>query len=915
MEESSFTIPADDNGDTELDPRIQMSVNFVDYFANEHNGYDILYQNMKYGLIASKELSEYLRERSNIEESNSKLLAKLAKQANSNCAQGTFAPFWGVLKCSAEKLSNLHQHMFQKVSELVKDVARYADDLHKKHKAVKDSESSTLEVVLLIQNTKQALQKAKDVYTSKSTELEKLRKENASVKDIEKAEIKIKKLHEDYRQLAEKYNLVKQDFEKKMTQTCKHFQDVEEAHLKQMKQFVNVYADIIQNNHDLMGQVHRDFKHQCLELTVEKLLEQFLVDKYNALEKANLVELPPSLPKPGSANNSISEADQISTVSNGSHKPVQPAKAPKKEPSFATKTSRRTTSLLNLFTPNFQSKDEPSVSSEGVAPCSAPSSPSGTPATPVAPEKDDNMNRTTLRESKWFLRSRRTKTKLKKSKKKKDEISENSNAGDKSDLEEKEEEAPTKEDLMHSPEVDEEGFRIRPKDEKGSVYSSTDSDSEEEREQKIHVEIKPISNGSAPMSASVDELRATVENIRYKIGTTRRGSNINASKASNESNNLIDIFQSPNASNPASPHGNVSNPYAPLQGNQSHVLESPTPVSAADVGDLFSEVGEMIQSNFRTSTPTISTISLPRPPSRRSEGDFRTAGSSGSRGPSPLTIGMADTIPLAVAFHEIIHSYFRGTEESRCQVKMSGDMMLSFPTGIVGVLANNPNPAKLCFRLKNIHRLDNVLPNKQLISINAMMSTRDTTVVEFNMSALTSLLKRQSEKNPTAQYFNVDILKYQVRPKAGAASCPLQMVSYWKCEKDHTDLKVDYKFNLHAMSPPSPLLNVSVFVPMNGSVKNVIAMPKNTWNAEIEQALWRFTELSQHSEDRGVGSLRARFELLNGPSTKTTISAQFNCEGATLSGIEFELVGSGYRLSLVKRRFVSGKYICDSEVH
>lgn len=895
-----------------------MSVNFVDYFANEHNGYDILYQNMKYGLIASKELSEYLRERSNVEESNSKLLAKLAKQANSNCAQGTFAPFWGVLKCSAEKLSNLHQHMFQKVSELVKDVARYADDLHKKHKAVKDSESSTLEVVLLIQNTKQALQKAKDVYTAKSAELEKLRKDNASAKDLEKADVKLKKLHEDYRQLSEKYNLVKQDFEKKMTQTCKHFQDVEEAHLKQMKQFVNTYTDIIQNNHDLMGQVHRDFKHQCLELTVEKLLEQFLIEKYTAIEKqASLVELPPSLPKPGSANNSISEADQISTVSNGSHKPTPPTKPAKKEQSFASKTLRstRTTSLLNLFTPNFQSKDDTSISIEGAAPCSAPSSPSGTPATPVAPDKDDNMGRTTLRESKWFLRSRRTKSKPKKSKKKKDEISENSNAGDKSDLEEKEEEIPTKDDLMNSPEVDEEGYCIRPKDEKGCVYSSTDSESEEEREQKIHVEIKPISNGSAPMSASVDELRATVENMAlHKIGTHRRGSNANAGKASSD---LLDLnfFQSPSGSNPTSPHGVVSNPYAPLQANQSHLLESPTPVSTTDVGDLFSEVGDMGQTNVRTSTPTMSTISLPRPPSRRSEGDFRTAGSSGSRGPSPLTIGMADTIPLAVAFHEIIHSYFRGTEETKCQVKMSGDMMLSFPTGIVGVLANNPNPAKLCFKLKNIHRLDNVLPNKQLISINTLMSTRDTTVVDFNMPALTALLRRQSEKNPTAQYFNVDILKYQVRPKTGAASCPFQIVSYWKCETDHTDLKVDYKYNLHAMSPPSPLLNVSVCVPMDGGVKNVIAMPKNTWNAENEQALWRFTELSQHSEDRGVGSLRARFELEDGPSAKGTISAQFNCEGATLSGIEFELVGSGYRLSLVKRRFVSGKYICDSEVH
>lgn len=886
-----------------------MSVNFVDYFANEHNGYDILYQNMKYGLIASKELSEYFRERSNVEETNSKSLAKLAKQANSNCTQGTFAPFWGVLKCSAEKLSNLHQHMFQKVSELVKDVARYAEELHKKHKAVKDSESNTLEAVILVQNTKQALQKAWDVYSTKTAELEKLRKDNGSVKDIEKAEAKLRKIHEDYRQLNEKHSSVKQDFEKKMTQTCKHFQDVEEAHLKQIKQFVNSYADIIQNNHDLMGQVHRDFKHQCLELTVEKLLEQFVIEKYNSIEKA--IDLPTSLPKPNSANNSISEADQISNISNGSHKPAQPAKAQKKEPSFATKTSRRTTSLLNLFTPNFQSKDEPSGSIEGAAPVSAPSSPSGTPATPVAPEKDENIGRTTLRESKWFLRSKRTKPKPKKSKKKKDEISENSNLGDKTDLEEKEEEVPT-EDLMNSPDVDEDGYCIRPTEEKGSVYSSTDSDSEEERERKIHVEIKPVTNGSTQMSASVDELRATVENISlYKIGTARRGSNANTSK---DSSYLKELFQSPSVSNPTSPHGNASNPYAPLQPNQTNFLGSPTPMSNSNVDDIFSEVGEMNQNNVRTSTPTISSISLPRPPSRRSENDFRTGASSGSRGPSPLTIGMADTIPLAVAFHEIIHSYFRGTEETKCQVKMSGDMMLSFPTGIVGVLANNPNPAKLCFRLKNIHRLDNVLPNKQLITINAMMSTRDSTVLEFNMPALSSLLKRQSEKNPTAQYFNVDILKYQIRPKNGAASCPFQLVAYWKCERDHTDLKVDYKYNLHAMSPPSPLLNVSVIVPMDGAVSNVIAMPKTAWNSENEQALWRYTELSQHSEDRGVGSLKARFELGKGPSNKGTISAQFNCEGATLSGIEFELMGNGYRLSLVKRRFVSGKYICDSEV-
>lgn len=114
---------------------------------------------------------------------------------------------------------------------------------------------------------------------------------------------------------------------------------------------------------------------------------------------------------------------------------------------------------------------------------------------------------------------------------------------------------------------------------------------------------------------------------------------------------------------------------------------------------------------------------------------------------------------------------------------MSGEMMLSFPAGIVTILANNPNPAKLMFRVKNTQRLSSILPNKQLVSMyvlkldplllivakislffrDSTQSSSEYTSVEFNMSALSSLLKKQSEQNPSASYFNVDILKYQVR--------------------------------------------------------------------------------------------------------------------------------------------------------
>ena len=87
--------------------------------------------------------------------------------------------------------------------------------------------------------------------------------------------------------------------------------------------------------------------------------------------------------------------------------------------------------------------------------------------------------------------------------------------------------------------------------------------------------------------------------------------------------------------------------------------------------------------------------------------------------------------------------------------------------------------------------------------------------------------------------------------------------------------------------------------------------------------MWKFPELGLSSPGSGVGSIRARFQLKDGPGYQVecesemaiciyltcqgTIAAQFNCEGTTLSGVEFELSGSGYRVSLVKRRFVSGE--------
>lgn len=105
---------------------------------------------------------------------------------------------------------------------------------------VKEEESSTLEVVQNIQSITVTLQKAKDMCLQKGLELEKLRKDNASQRELEKSEVKYKKAQDDYKALVDKYTVVRNDFESKMTQACR-------VHIRYRKTFLvsNLFSPFI----------------------------------------------------------------------------------------------------------------------------------------------------------------------------------------------------------------------------------------------------------------------------------------------------------------------------------------------------------------------------------------------------------------------------------------------------------------------------------------------------------------------------------------------------------------------------------------------------------------------------------------------------------------------------------------------
>ncbi|GAB6023093.1 hypothetical protein CHUAL_007182 [Chamberlinius hualienensis] len=980
-----------------------MTVDFTENFWGEKsNGFEVLYHNMKYGQVASKELTDFFKERLSIEENQSKALAKLAKQAGNNCTNGTFAPIWKILKVSSEKQSTAHSTMVLKFQELIKEIAAYSDSQQKRHKIVKEEESSTLEAVQSIHSTKASLLKAKEIYMQRVLEVEKMRKENSTIKDIEKADVKCQKACEDYKTLIKRYSTVRENFEKRMVLACRHFQEVEENHLRHMKSFLTKFGEVLQMGHALIGQVHREYTEQCQEATVVKLLEEFVNSKTTGRDIPEEVDFENV---DGSSLNTVSQspvgnetpltgtASTSETTSKVEEKSNSNGRSSRKEGNKLqtsagrkSKSSRRTTSLLNLFLPSHgNAKDV----------ITRPDTPKTTEGTSEencdnvrnSPTVNGNLDtggvnaiasdpvfgRNTFRGSKWLWKGKNkgdSKTKEKKAKKKKgeaakEEISEKENDEQKGNV--------VSSPSLDIPEVDEEGYSVRPepvKESRGSYFSSSDSDSEEEKEVKIHIQIKPLTNGSAPLSASIDELRASVGGLSLSpIGQQLTGSKSPVSEMECLGRRSVPITQKSrpvggdllnfgNSSSASTPTGG----YSTIQNTSSSDTEvhspstasdppssgtTPTPTHSDEVSDTFSELLDLPPALPPKQQNAISSISgtsngtvIPRPPSRRAlEGpsvrgrmsplspinradsmgslssEFRTSSMSvgSSRGPSPLTIGMSDIIPIAVAFQEIAHAYFKGTEESRCMVKLSGDMMLSFPAGIVQVLTNNPSPAALIFRVRNISKMESIVPNKQLITIDENQSSSDYHVYEFNMPALTTVLRWQQEQNPSASYFNVDILKYQMKTGSGAQSAPLHLVCYWKCENQFTDLRLDYKYNGSAMTASYPLLNIAIYVPVDGGVTAMQAKPNGQWIPESHRALWRFTELSRHSDNDGSGSLRARFDLSNGPSSPGTIAAQFACEGTTLSGADFELVGLGYRVSLIKRRVITGKYICEAE--
>lgn len=833
------------------------------FWGDKNSGFYVLYHNMKHGQISSKELSDFIRERATIEEAYSRSMTKLAKTASNFSQLGTFAPVWDVFKQSTEKLAACHMELVRKLQELIKEVQKYVDEQAKNHKKTKEEVASTLEAVHNIQSVSQALLKSKENYINKTLEQERMRKEGAKQGDLDKAGLKVKKATESYKSYVEKYATAKTEFEQRMTETAQKFQGIEEEHILRMQEIIHSYSLSVEETHIQIGEVQQEFVNNMENTSVESLIEKLAESKGTGKERPGPIEF---------------EECNVSIATEGAK--------PRKRKTFAIPGRRK-------------EKDTDSTESTEVEAVNASN---GAPPGFYGAIDLHNAN---------------------------------------------------------VPQLDDEGFCIRPEvnendAKENSFYSSSDSEDEDEP-RKFHVQIKPVqtNNGTHQHKVTIDELKASIGNIslsptpavhmkRNQSRMTRQHTfpsmnpksddelarpkipqpPLNDRFSSNDLLSLDPFGPTSTGSSSSLPQSSVPPPNRPTTPlGTSSIVPPPRPLSRPKLAT--GKLTGITESGRPFSPPKLLNSSPPPPaaPLARAESSSSLSSNTSlsasntptvgtSRGPSPVTLASQDALPIAVAFTESVNAYFKGADPSKCIVKITGDMTLSFPSGIIKIFTSSPSPAVLSFKLLNASRLEQIMPNQQLLHSDSSQSDTNTKDFWMNMPALTSFLRKSSEQNPAASYYNVDILKYQVCSN-GIQSTPLNLVVYWKCSRSTTDLRVDYRYNPEAMQPPAPLTNVQVLVPVNGGVMNMQSLPNAIWNAEQNKSLWKLSDISDKSENEGSGSLRAKFELSEGPSIPATLAVQFFSEGSSLSGVDMELAGSGYRLSLNKKRFATGRYMAD----
>ncbi|KAJ8374477.1 hypothetical protein SKAU_G00050570 [Synaphobranchus kaupii] len=1119
------------------------------FWGEKNNGFDVLYHNMKHGHICTKELAEFVRERAAIEETYSKSMSKLAKMAGNGSPLGTFAPMWDVFRVSSDKLALCHLELMKKMNDLIRDISKYGDEQVKVHRKTKEEVMGTLDAVQAIQVQNGHLQKSREVYHGKCVELDRLRREGAPQKEVEKMEVKVKKTGESFGACIEKYNRVGGDFEQKMSDSAQKFQDIEETHLRQMKQLIKAYSHSIEDTHVQVGQVYEEFKQNVENIGIENLIQKFAEQKGTGKDRPAPVGfeeyssglLPdagkksrgkafriPGLSKkdkePDSTESAVTEAPNSlvvdeegfvirADVTENDILDWQLVRARQEVLRFAGVSRPPRAHRVPFRQTNFYSSDsdfddeEPKkfhIQIRPVGSCSRGSSAANelelratVGALTLPPNRGVSIKRQLSRnsscmagarsEGEWDSAPHREQDRPQRSTSSPDrnrlsstvsgpdalfgpplesafKLSSSADPAFSSDssspenVEDSGLDSPSHQPLGPSPEPagwaawpaapQSKGPAVlgNPRDPWGptrqgdpsclwaqspcSPPSGPNADpvfsfptfsrppgpqdleptvwncrhipqgdpflaassrpapsadappppcrSRDSKGLEAHRDPRPSSSSSSSSCAHNDRDHASLflDSPEDPFSITMIGSPTH--QAAQCSGSTRGLPPSGSASQPKKEllyRGSVRNPFSeggaagappgaaggrdgdrkqraperephrnglPLT-RRPQLQDDPSmepyrstvtpPSSQCGSTDLLGPAPARPARATRTPGPLTGTErsrSVCSSPLHDPSPGFTTSSSSSSpsewagqtptprppspvraglsRGPSPISLSAQESWPVAAALTEYINAYFKGGEHNRCLVKITGDLTMSFPAGITRVFTANPNTPVLSFRLVNIARVDQFLPNQKLLFSDPSQSDPDSKDYWFNMQALTAHLQREAQLSPQASYYNVTVLKYQVSSQD--SDCAPVLLSA-ECQRSGTVTRVSLDYRCSpALAPGAQLSGVQVLLPLDHSATDPQCQPPATWNAEERRLLWKLPNLSPTNNSKGSGTLCASWQCLEAPrGPPPSLAVQFTGSGAALSGLGVVLVGGRYRMSLVKKRFATGKYM------
>uniref|UniRef100_A0A914Z6R6 MHD domain-containing protein n=1 Tax=Panagrolaimus superbus TaxID=310955 RepID=A0A914Z6R6_9BILA len=508
---------------------------------------------------------------------------------------------------------------------------------------------------------------------------------------------------------------------------------------------------------------------------------------------------------------------------------------------------------------------------------------------------------------------------------------------------------PTPTTTTNAPLVDEEGFIIRPeeKPEKNQWSSCTSSDDEDEIEfqaSKIRqLQIKPVNESNTNINASVDELRNAIGHISLQRSTTFDKDPWSTVSGPAEFSQSLNIGAKPlraaftgdeHLRRKASADNEFAASFNQTIGNGNTIARArprsntPTALTASAFGLNASMSGmSTITSNSRsTSTASSSDVfgesktdALQQQTSTSGFSDSFANFNSSSNLPLPSS-GSTSTLtnplpkkPIAMAVNEFAHAWFKQSDPENPEVKVFGTVVISFPSILFPLLTDvTPELDAVKFSLEKAGQIQTIIPNKRLLLPTPLPSTpAETYNFTIDKLALANWLLDQKKQKPDSNFYNVDIVRYELKSDFVP---PLILRSYWKMGSEETGIRVDYNLNETAANTiiDKPLLNITFTTKIDGENAELTnSSPPATFNPETGILSWLITELTKHGEPSG--SLKARLKLSKGVPSSTHV--MFQTTDINFSTLSISMNSETcYNLSMTKRKIIAGKYFCEPEV-